>query len=67
MRVNDRDSMYLLMMYVYLKSYEDAINDFEAAMENTGCPDEALMMVKQKFKEKVDRAARDLNSANCGR
>ncbi len=68
MRINDMNSndvrnMYLMMLYVYLKSYEEAINDFEAAIEDIGYPDEALMAVKEKFKERIDRVTNELSSS----
>ena len=52
--------MYLMMLYVYLKSYQEAIDDFEVAIKNIGYPDEALMAIKQKFSERVDMVLKEL-------
>ncbi|HWQ18480.1 MAG TPA: hypothetical protein VN455_01795 [Methanotrichaceae archaeon] len=49
-------------MYVYLKSYEDAIEDFQEAVKNIGFSDLALMAVEQKFKERIDKVAREISS-----
>ena len=48
------------MLYVYLKSYQEAIDDFEVAIKNIGYPDEALMAIKQKFSERVDMVSKEL-------
>ncbi len=53
-------SIYMLLMYVYLKSYQEAIDDFEQAVKNIGYPDEALMAVKQKYEERVQRVIREI-------
>lgn len=60
MEINKNSSMYLMMLYVYLKSYQEAIEDFELAVKNIGYPDEALMAIKQKFSERVDRVSKEL-------
>lgn len=52
-----------MMLYVYLKSYQEAIDDFEVAIKNIGYPDEALMAIKQKFSERVDRVSEELAKA----
>jgi hypothetical protein len=60
MEIDKSNSMYLMMLYVYLKSYQEAIDDFAEAVKNIGYPDEALMAVKQKFSERVDRVSGSL-------
>jgi hypothetical protein len=60
MEIDRNRSMYLMMLYVYLKSYQEAIDDFEVAIKNIGYPDEALMAIKQKFGERVDRVSKEL-------
>ncbi len=60
MKIDKNSSMYLMMLYVYLKSYREAIDDFEEAVKNIGYPDEALMAVKQKFSERVDKVSKEL-------
>jgi hypothetical protein len=60
MDLNNTRNMYLLMMYVYLKSYQEAIDDFEVAIKNAGYPDEALMAVKQKFNERLERVIQEI-------
>jgi threonine aldolase len=63
MEIDKNRSMYLMMLYVYLKSYQEAIDDFEVAIKNIGYPDEALMAIKQKFSERVDRVSKELAEA----
>ncbi len=60
MEIDKNSSMYLMMLYVYLKSYQEAIGDFEVAIKNIGYPDEALMAVRQKFSERVDRVSKEM-------
>jgi hypothetical protein len=48
-------------MYVYLKAYGEAIADFEIAVKDAGYADIALISVKQKYQEKIDRVARELS------
>ncbi len=60
MEIDKTSSMYLMMLYVYLKSYQEAIDDFEEAVKNIGYPDEALAAVKRKFSERVDRVSKEL-------
>lgn len=60
MEINKNSSLYLMMLYVYLKSYQEAIDEFEEAVKNIGYPDEALMAIKQKFSERVDRVSKEL-------
>ncbi len=62
MGINSNHNMYLLLLYVYLKSYEEAIDDFEEAVKNSGWADVALMAVKQKYAERINRVSRDLLS-----
>lgn len=60
MEIDRNRSMYLKMLYIYLKSYQEAIDDFEVAIKNIGYPDEALMAIKQKFSERVDMVVKEL-------
>ncbi len=62
MEINGKHNMYMLLLYVYLKSYEEAIDDFEEAVKNSGWADVALMAVKQKFAERIVRVTNDLSS-----
>ncbi len=59
MDLNNTRNMYLLIMYVYLRSYQEAIDDFEMAINNV-YPDEALMAVKQKFNERLERVIQEI-------
>ncbi len=61
MELGKTDNLYLMMIYVYLKAYQEAIRDFEYAVEDAGYADIALMSVKQKYKERIDRFANDLH------
>jgi len=61
MDINRTDSMYMLMMCVYLKAYEEALEDFEDAVKNVGFADLALMAVQQKLKERKERVAREMS------
>jgi hypothetical protein len=63
MEIDRNRGMYLMMLYVYLKSYQEAIDDFEVAIKNIGYPDEALMPIKQKFSERMDRISKELAEA----
>ncbi len=63
MEIDSKHNMYMLLLYVYLKSYEEAICDFEEAVKNAGWADVALMAVKQKFAERIDRVSSDLLSS----
>ncbi len=47
-------------MYVYMEAYGEAIADFEGAIKDAGYADIALMSVKQKYQEKIDRMAREI-------
>jgi hypothetical protein len=47
-------------MYVYLKAYGEGVSDFEGAVRDAGYADIALMSVKQKYQEKIDRMAREI-------
>jgi len=60
MDLNNTRNMYLLMMYVYLKSYQEAIDDFEVAIKNVGYPDDALMAVRQKFNDRLERIIQEI-------
>lgn len=66
MDINQSENFYLMMAYVYLKSYEDAVNDFEEAVKNIGFSDLALMAVKEKLAERIDRVSNDIEQLNSG-
>jgi hypothetical protein len=61
MNLGTSSNLYLTMMYVYLKAYE-AIGDFEDEVKDAGYPDIALMSVKQKYREKIDRFAGEIST-----
>jgi hypothetical protein len=61
MDIDRTDNMYMLMMCVYLKAYEEALKDFEDAVKNVGFADLALMAVQQKLKERKERVAREMS------
>jgi len=60
MDLNNARNMYLLMMYVYLRSYQEAIDDFEVAIKNAGYPDDALVAVRQKFNDRLERIIQEI-------
>ncbi len=62
MELGKTGNLYLMLMYVYLRAYQEAIQDFEDAIEDTGYADMALMSVKQKHRENIDRIARELQA-----
>ncbi len=61
MEIGKTTNLYLMLMYVYLKAYGEAIADFEGALKDAGFADRALMLVKQKYQEKIDRVAKELS------
>ena len=61
MELGQTGNLYLMLMYVYLRAYQEAIQDFEDALKDTGYADMAIMSVKQKHRENIDRIARELN------
>jgi uncharacterized protein (DUF302 family) len=61
MDIHDSNSTYLMMMYVYLKSYEEAIKDFEYALENTGFGDVALKSIKQIYEQRIEKVTKELS------
>ena len=60
MELGKTDNLYLMLMYVYLKAYQEAIRDFECAVKNAEYADLALISVKQKYRERIDRFANDI-------
>jgi hypothetical protein len=48
-------------MYVYLKAYREALQDFEVAVKDSSYVDLALMSVQQKYTEKIERIERELS------
>lgn len=61
MEIGKTSNLYLMLMYVYLKAYGEAVSDFEGAVKDAGYADIALMSVKQKYQEKIDRIAREIS------
>lgn len=62
MELDKTGNLYLMLMYVYLRAYQEAIQDFENAMKDTGYADMALMAVKQRHKENIDKIAKELKT-----
>ncbi len=62
MDIHKSSSIYLAMMYVYIKSYEEAISDFETAVKDTGFADLAIAAVKEKLRERIDRVTKELET-----
>ena len=60
MELGKPGNLYLMLMYVYLRAYQEAIDDFESAMKDTGYGDIALMSVKQRHRENIDKITREL-------
>jgi hypothetical protein len=61
MEIGKTANLHLMLMYVYLKAYGEAVSDFEGAVKDAGYADIALMSVKQKYREKIDRIAREMS------
>ena len=61
MEIGRTTNLYIMLMYVYLKAYGEAVSDFEGAVKDAGYTDIALMSVKQKYQEKIDRVAKELS------
>jgi hypothetical protein len=61
MEIGKISNLYLMLMYVYLKAYSEAVSDFEGAVKDAGYADIALMSVKQKYREKIDRIAKEIS------
>jgi len=62
MDIKNSNSLYLMLLYVYMKAYQEAILDFENAVKDSSYVDLALMAVKQKYGEKIDRIAGELSA-----
>jgi putative IMPACT (imprinted ancient) family translation regulator len=60
MELKNSQNLYLMMMYVYLKAYREALTDFEVAVKDSNYLDMALMSVQQKYKEKIERFEREM-------
>ncbi|MDD1749980.1 MAG: hypothetical protein LUO89_08900 [Methanothrix sp.] len=58
---NSHNLYMMMMMYVYLKAYREALTDFEVAVKNSSYVDLALMSVRQKYKEKIERIENELS------
>jgi hypothetical protein len=62
MELKNSHNLYLMMMmYVYLKAYREALMDFEVAVKDSSYVDIALMSVQQKYKEKIERIENELS------
>jgi len=61
MEIENSGNMYMMMMYVYLKAYHEALIDFEVAVKNSNFADMALMSVQQKYKEKIERVENEIS------
>ncbi len=62
MEIGQTANLYMMLLYVYLKAYGEAIADFEDAVKDAGYADIALMSIKQKYQEKIDRVAKEASS-----
>ncbi|MFB3766024.1 MAG: hypothetical protein ACE14P_12365 [Methanotrichaceae archaeon] len=60
MELGKTGNLYLMLMYVYLRAYQEAIQDFETAVKDSGFADVALMAVRQRQRENIERIAREL-------
>jgi hypothetical protein len=60
MEIGTPNPTYLTLMYVYLKTYEEALRDFECAVKNTGYPDMALMSLRQMHQERVEKVVKEM-------
>jgi len=61
MEFENSQNLYMMMMYVYLKAYREALTDFEVAVKDSSYVDLALMSVQQKYKEKIERLEIELS------
>jgi len=61
MELENSGNMYMVLMYVYLKAYREALIDFEVAVKNSNFADMALMSVQQKYKEKIERIESEIS------
>ena len=61
MELENSGNMYMMLMYVYLKAYREALIDFEVAVKDSSYVDLALMSVQQKYREKIERIESDLS------
>ncbi len=61
MEIGKTTNLYLTLIYVYLRAYGEAVSDFEGAVKDVGYSDIALMSVRQKYREKIDRIAREIS------
>jgi hypothetical protein len=51
----------MMLMYVYLKAYREALTDFEVAVKDSSYVDLALMSVQQKYREKIERIESEIS------
>jgi len=61
MELENSQNLYMMMMYVYLRAYREALTDFEVSVKGSGYTDLALMSVQQKYKERIERIERELS------
>ena len=62
MELENSRSLYMVMMYIYMKAYREALIDFEVAVKNSSFADLALMSVQQKYREKIERIENEIES-----
>jgi len=61
MELENSGNMYMMLMYVYLKAYREALTDFEVAVKDSSYVDLALMSVQQKYREKIERIESEIS------
>jgi len=61
MDIRNSSNLYMMLMYVYMKAYREALEDFEYAVKDSSYVDLALLSVKQKYCEKIDRIANEMS------
>lgn len=61
MELENSQNLYMMMMYVYLKAYREALTDFEVAVKGSSYTDLALMSVQQKYIERIERIESELS------
>lgn len=61
MEIRNSSNLYMMLMYVYMKAYREALEDFEYAVKDSTYVDLALLSVKQKYCEKIDRIASEVS------
>jgi len=62
----DENNVYLMTAYAYFKGYRAAMNDFNDALRQCGYGDMALVIVRQRFREKMERFGREVEELGKG-